>query len=59
MTPASFPYATMDPVAVTAPIKTPIKTSTSWMIISALLSPTGGERAELIPIKTAAKPTKL
>ena len=51
----SFRYATIEPVKVTAPMKTPTNTSTSWML---------GYRTSVSyelfqPTSTAARPTKL
>jgi hypothetical protein len=48
----------MEPVKVIAPIKTPINTSTLCIISCALDISECGSKAELIPINTAASPTK-
>ena len=54
----SFPKATIDPVKVIAPINTPIKTSTLWIVSWDEDISICGNIAEFIPIKTAANPTK-
>ena len=59
MTPCSFPKAMIDPVNVTAPMKTPMKISTSWMRASAPVSPVAGPSSDAKPTSTAAAPTKL
>ena len=48
----------VEPVKVIAPIKTPINTSTLCIISCALDISECGSKAELIPINTAASPTK-
>src|SRR6478672_388204 len=50
----SFRYAMIEPVKVTAPMKTPRNTSTRWM-----LSADSSVRYDLNPTSTAARPTKL
>ena len=52
----SFRYATIEPVNVTAPMKTPTNTSTSWMLGYRTIA----SSYELFqPTSTAARPTKL
>ncbi len=52
--PFSLPQATIEPVKVTAPMKTPIHTSVRWKVLACRSS-----RNELNPTSTAASPTKL
>ena len=59
ITPCSLPQAITEPVKVSAPMKTPTKVSTSWIVASAPTSVLAGWRWLLIPTSTAAAPTKL
>ena len=52
--PASLPQATIDPVKVTAPMKTPIHISCIWKA-----GASGFSMNALMPTSTAARPTKL
>ena len=51
----NFRYATIEPVSVTAPMNTPMKTSASWMPGYGTFS----SYEEFHPTRTAARPTKL
>ncbi len=54
----SFRNATIEPVKVTAPMKTPMNTSAWWIAIKSEVR-AGASRWPFQPTSTAARPTKL